>query len=85
MKRIIETTDVSGLESLLGETVQVWCLNYIYRGRLSGVNDADIELTDAQVVYETGPLTGPPVDAQALPGGRWFVRMAAIESYGAVG
>lgn len=82
MKRIIETADVSGLEALLGEKVQVWCVNYIYTGILAGVNEHDIELTQAQVVYETGSLAGLPKDAQATFNGVWFVRTSAIESYG---
>jgi hypothetical protein len=82
MKRIVESTDASGLEALLGEKVQVWCCNYFYAGVLSGINEHDIELTSAQVVYETGPLTSKFKDAQNLPGGVWYVRMSAIESYG---
>lgn len=82
MKRLIEDTDATGLESLLGERVQVWCLNYIYTGKLTGVNTHDIELTDAAVIYETGKLTGKPTNVEAFPAGPWFVRMGAIESYG---
>jgi len=81
MKRIEDTAD-TGLAALLGERVQVWCMNYIYAGTLSGVNDHDIELSDAAVVYETGPLSTAPTDQQSLPGGVWYVRISAIESYG---
>ena len=71
-----------GLESLLGEYVQLWCLNYIYSGKLVGVNTNDVVLVEAVVVYETGKMTenqfkfAEPVSSEEL-----FVRTAAIESY----
>lgn len=83
MKRIVEDTEVSGLESLIGETVQVWCVNYIYSGKLVGVSEHDIELADSVVVYETGPLTDKGwKDAQATGVPGLFIRTSAIESYG---
>jgi len=85
MKKIIEVVEVEGegLASLLGQTVEVWCMNFIYFGKLTGVNECDILLEGASVVYETGPLCDAKFkDAQALPGPR-YVRIAAIESYGA--
>lgn len=83
MKRLIETAETSGLESLLGEHVTLWCDCYIYAGQLVGVNEDDVELQDASIVYETGPLTEPGFkDAQQLPGDSWFVRTRKIESYG---
>ena len=80
MRIVTETADLTGLESLLGEWVQVWCMNYIYAGMLSGVSAADIKLRDGHVVYETGVLTEPFKDVQPV-GGDLFVRVAAIESY----
>lgn len=83
MKRIVETTEASGLESLLGENVALWCECYIYAGKLVGVNDDCVVLADAKVVYETGPLADAGFeDAQPLPGDEWFVRIGKIESYG---
>ena len=83
MKRLVEYTEGDGLESLIGKTVQVWCMNYIYSGRLVGVNDADICLSDSFVVYETGPLAEPGFkDAQPTGLAELFIRTAAIESYG---
>ena len=82
MKKLVEEVQGEGLESLIGETVVIWCFNYIYSGRLTGVNASDILLTDAKVVYETGPLCDPDFkDAQPLPHD-WYIRTAAIESYG---
>ena len=81
MKRIVEEVSGEGLESLLGKYVEIWCMNYIYSGKLSGVNADDILLTDACVVYDTGAFTEDSwADAQALKTPR-YIRCAAIESY----
>ena len=82
MKKVMNVQEVSGegLESLLGEKVVVWCGVYIYSGTLTGVNQDDILLTNACVVYETGPLKGPLKDAQELPNDL-YVRTGAIEAY----
>ena len=81
MKKIIEVDE--GLEALLGKEIMVWCANYIYAGVLAGVNEHDVMLTGAKVVYETGPLAEKGFsDAQALPGTCWYIRTALIESYG---
>ena len=83
MKKIVKCEEVEGegLLSLLGEKVLVWCMNYNYHGVLIGVNDSDILLQDATVVYETGELTGELKDAQKLPS-EHYVRISMIESYG---
>ena len=81
MKRLVETTD-EGLEAHLGEKVTLFGVVYIYTGTLTAVNDTDVELTDAKIVYETGELaTGEWKDSQSLPS-PWNVRTSAIESWG---
>ena len=57
MKKLVEEVSGEGLESLLGENITVWCECYIYSGKLVGVNDDDILLEGASVVYETGVLS----------------------------
>lgn len=57
MRKIVENVEDEGLESLLGEPVLIWCECYIYYGILQGVNENDILLKDAKVVYETGEFT----------------------------
>lgn len=82
MKRIVESDEVSGFESVLGERIEVWCGVYIYTGILSGVNEDHIELTEPYVVYETGELTAPRYkDAQRCASPRRVMRQA-IESWG---
>jgi len=82
MKKIIEEVEGEGLESLLGEYVTLWCCRYIYAGKLTGVNEKDVILSEAKIVYETGNLTEKGFnDAQDLPCD-WYIRTDTIESYG---
>ncbi len=82
VKRIIECEECCGFESLLGETVTLFCLNYIYTGKLTGVNDSHVVLSDAKVVYETGGLCEKEwEDAQSLPHD-WMVQISAVEAWG---
>ena len=81
MKRIVEEVQGEGLVKLLGERVTLFCLNYIYTGRLVGVNEMCVLLTDAAIVYETGAFTDKKwKDAQPLPN-ELYVQVGAIESF----
>lgn len=82
MKKIVTEVQGEGLEMLLGERVTLFCANYIYTGVLTGVNESCVLLTDAAIVYETGPFTDSKwKDAQSLPKD-WYVQTAFIESFG---
>ena len=82
MKCLVKEVEGEGLESLLGQVVTIFCGVYIYTGKLVGVNDSCIKLTDAKIVYETGPFnTKDWKDAQSLPHD-WYVQRQAIESFG---
>ena len=84
MKKLVSVTEVSGegLEALMGERITLFCMNYIYTGKLIGVNAACVLLDDAAVVYETGPLDDKAwKDAQKLPS-QWYVQIGAVESFG---
>lgn len=82
MKKIVNEVQGEGLEKLLGERVTLFCMNYIYTGTLTGVNETCVLLTDAAIVYETGAFTEKNwKDAQALPHD-WYVSIASIESFG---
>lgn len=82
MQVLVETKDREGLESLLDQRVTLFCLNYIYTGKLVGINDSCIKLDDASVVYETGDFSEKSwKDAQPLPNS-WYVKKASIESFG---
>ena len=83
MKKLVEVQEVSGegLVGLFGQRVTLFCMNYTYEGKLEGVNDADVLLSDAGIVFETGELTASErKDYQAFPG-KLYVRIASIESY----
>ena len=81
MKRLVEA-DGEGFEAYLGKKVCLFGLVYIYTGVLSAVNEAEVELTDAQIVYETGNLnSGEWKNAQSLPTPH-YVRTSIIESWG---
>lgn len=82
MKVLVETKDGEGLESLMGQRVTLFCMNYIYTGKLVGVNSTCVKLEDAAIVYETGTLTDSNwKDAQRLPQA-WYVQTGTIESFG---
>jgi hypothetical protein len=83
MKKLVTVTEVAGegFDALLGEVITVFCANYIYTGKLEGVNATCIKLAEAAIVYETGPFTEPKwKDAQRLPSAV-YVQTASIESF----
>ena len=85
MKQVVTVTEVDGegLEALLNENVMLFGLNYIYAGKLVGVNSTFVKLENAKIVYETGSFTEKGFkDAQSLPGSAWYVQTSAIESFG---
>jgi hypothetical protein len=80
MRRLVETEE-KPFDAMIGEKVCLFCGVYIYAGTLSGVGDC-LELTDPELVYETGDLSaGPWKNAQPLPS-PWRVMRQAIESWG---
>lgn len=86
MKKLIEQIDGEGFEALLGENVLVFAMNYLYDGKLIGVNDTCILIQNARIVYETGGFSAAEYkDAQALPTNLWYIQTASIESFGRSG
>lgn len=83
MRKIVEEISGEGLEKFLGERITLFCLNYIYTGKLMGVNASCVLLEDAAIVYETGELTAGTAwkDAQKLPHA-WYVQLCCVESFG---
>ena len=83
MKKLVSVTEVEGegLIGLMGERVTLFCLNYIYTGKLTGVNDLCVKLEDAAIVYETGAFTDAKwKDAQPLPK-PLYVMLRCVESF----
>jgi hypothetical protein len=84
MKKIVTVTEVDGegLVALLGKPVILFCLNYIYTGTLTGVNQSCVLLENPSIVYETGAFDKTTfVDAQKLPF-ELYIQTGAIESFG---
>ncbi len=82
MKVLVTEKEGEGLESFMGQRITLFCMNYIYTGKLVGVNESCVKLSDAGVVYETGSLTDKSwKDMQSLPQD-WYVATSAIESFG---
>ncbi len=78
----VEEVDGEGLLGLLGQQVDVFCMNYIYAGILSGVNDEYIKLDNAHIVYSTGDFKSPTYnDAQKISDS-FYVQKNSIESFG---
>lgn len=84
MKKLVKVEEVEGdgLIGLMGEQVTLFCLNYIYTGKLVGVNDTFVKLEKASVVYETGSFADPKFkDSQSLPND-WYIQLSSVESFG---
>jgi hypothetical protein len=84
MKKLVQVQEVEGqgLEALMGQKVTLFCLNYIYHGKLIGVNGKFVLLSDAYIVYETGDFNAKGfTNAQRLAD-EWRVQTATLESYG---
>jgi hypothetical protein len=80
MKTLVEVEN-EGLESLMGKRITIFSLNYIYTGKLVGVNDNFVKLDDAAIVYETGPLNDKSwKDAQSLPEST-YIMLRCVESF----
>ena len=81
MKRLCEDDTQSGLEDMIGETVFLMCSAYFYHGKLEALSATDIELSDAFIVYETGPWSEAGFkDKQKLPN-NVFIKLHAVEAY----
>ena len=83
MKQVVTVTEVEGegLIALAGQRVTLFCLNYIYTGKLVGVNTDFVKLEDAAIVYETGSFADKTwKDAQPLPH-PVYIMLRCVESF----
>lgn len=86
MKKLVQVQEVEGegLTALLGQVITIFGMNYIYTGKLVGVNQTCVLLEAASIVYETGAFSDKSwKDAQRLPNDI-YVQLSAIESFGIV-
>lgn len=78
----IDEVENEGLLALMGKTVTFFCMNYIYAGKLIGVNKTCLKLENAHIVYETGAYTDKKFkDAQKL-NDVFYLQIDTIESFG---
>ena len=83
MKRLVEQSDKDGLEKLLGEKVMLICAGYFYAGKLIGVNDRDVVLSEPKIVFNTGDWSAEKNEyEEKIPADEWFIKTESIESYG---
>lgn len=85
MKVLVETKEVEkeGFLSLLGKNVEVFCGIYIYAGKLVGVNDTCVKISNPHIVYETGAFLDKKYkDAQHMGREVHYIATSFIESYG---
>ena len=84
MKKLIEVEN-EGLISLMGEKVTLFCANYFYTGKLTGVNDNCVRLDNPSIVYDTGDWSKDEYsDVQALPCDHIYICTGFIEAFGVV-
>lgn len=81
----MEELENEGLLSLMGQIITLHCVNYIYAGKLIGVNKTCIKLENAHLVFDTGPYSDSKFkDAQKLSDS-YYIQIDAIESFGKMG
>ena len=86
MKKSVQVVEVEneGFMDLMDEVITIFSLNYIYTGKLIGVNDSCVLLDSPSIVYETGAFDKKEwKDAQKLPN-QIYVQIGCIESFGIV-
>lgn len=80
-KQVIDVPD-EGIISLLDKQVTFFCANYIYTGKLIGINDESFLLENPAIVYETGAWSEKNwKNYEKLPH-ELFIMKNAVESLG---
>jgi len=86
MKKLVNLVESNetALESLAGEVVTFYCVNYFYSGKLVGINDTCVELENPRVIFDTGSYKEKNWKvAEKLPN-NIFVQLSAVEMFGIV-
>ena len=82
MRQIIEVSN-EGLDALLGKRVLIMTAGYFYEGKLIGINETFVKISDAHIVYETGAFGDKTYkNKQKLHTDSWYIQFGLIESYG---
>jgi hypothetical protein len=83
MKKVVQVTEVDGegFEALLDKQVLIYCMSYIYSGKLTGVNKTCILLENAKIVYDAGEATAKGFTTSEKYNYPLYIQTAAIESF----
>ncbi len=82
MRKIIEEVSGEGLDKFLGNRITLFCSNYIYTGKLVGINTTCALLEDGGIVYETGSFKEKSWKDMQPMNGPWYIMLQSIESFG---
>lgn len=70
-------------EKFIGSNVVVWCINYIYAGKLEEVGDLTIVLSNAHLIFDAGNLQGETFNQyEKIKAKEWRIFLGAVESFG---
>lgn len=84
MKVLCKEVQDEGLISLLGQRVTFWCVDFIWTGKLVGVNDDCVKLEDCGIVFETGDFNNKTwARYEKLPK-EFYLMKAGIVGFGLV-
>ena len=86
MKKSIQVVEVEneGFLALMDEVITLFCANYIYTGKLIGINEDCVLLENPSIVYETGAFSEKNwKDAQKLPN-QIYIMKSAVECFGII-
>jgi len=76
-----DAVEVESMSDFVGQKLAFQCARYIYFGKVEKVNETFIELSDAQMVFDTGEFSSKtPSNAQDLPKERTFLMRQSIEN-----
>lgn len=76
-----EVIEVESFDDFVGKKLAFQCARYIYFGKVEKVNSVFIELSDAQIIFDTGDfLNNKADDAQNLPKEKVFLMRQSIET-----
>ena len=83
MKVLIEEDTKEGMDGLMGKRVLLMSAGYFYEGKLIGINETCVKLSDPHIVYNTGSWTDKTYeDRQKLHADEWYVSLGLIEAFG---
>ena len=76
-----EVVEVESLDDFIGKKLAFQCARYIYFGKVEKVNSIFIELSDAQIVFDTGDFSNKEAsEAQNLPKKKVYLMRQSIET-----